>query len=65
MIGGAGSIGSSYIKEILNYIPKKLIVVDLNENGLTELTRYLRSSSILKMKLHSRHIPLMLIVKFL
>ena len=48
VIGGAGSIGSSYIKEILNYIPKKLIVVDLNENGLTELTRYLRSSSILK-----------------
>jgi len=43
VIGGAGTIGSSYIKSILNYRPRKLVVVDLNENGLTELTRSLRS----------------------
>jgi len=43
VIGGAGTIGSSYIRSILNYRPKALFVVDTNENGLTELTRELRS----------------------
>ncbi len=44
VIGGAGSIGSSFIKALLPYGPKQLTVVDLNENGLAELTRDLRSS---------------------
>jgi len=44
VIGGAGSIGSSYIKAVLKFKPAKLVVVDLNENGLAELTRDLRSS---------------------
>ena len=44
VIGGAGSIGSSYIKAILPFHPSKLVVVDLNENGLAELTRDLRST---------------------
>lgn len=44
VIGGAGTIGSSFIKEILPFNPRSLIVVDINENGLTELTRDLRSS---------------------
>lgn len=48
VIGGAGSIGSSYIKAILKFEPSKLVVVDLNENGLAELTRDLRSSSEIK-----------------
>ena len=39
VIGGAGTIGSSYIKQILKYKPSKITVVDINENGLTELTR--------------------------
>ena len=45
VIGGAGTIGSSFIKAALNYNPSELIVVDNNENGLTELTRTLRSDS--------------------
>ena len=32
-----------YISEILKFKPKKLVVVDVNENALTELSRYLRS----------------------
>ena len=44
VIGGAGTIGSSYIKAILRYKPRKLYVIDTNENGLTELTRDLRSN---------------------
>ena len=47
VIGGAGTIGSSYIKQILKYKPSKITVVDINENGLTELTRDLRSSCLL------------------
>lgn len=48
VIGGAGSIGSSFIKALLRFEPKQLIVVDLNENGLAELTRDLRSSADIK-----------------
>jgi FlaA1/EpsC-like NDP-sugar epimerase len=47
VIGGAGTIGSSYIKQVLKYKPSKITVVDFNENGLTELTRDLRSSNLL------------------
>lgn len=45
VIGGAGTIGSSYIKAALKYQPSEIVVVDTNENGLTELTRTLRSDS--------------------
>ncbi len=48
VIGGAGSIGSSFIKALLPFNPSKLVVVDLNENGLAELTRDLRSSAFLR-----------------
>ena len=47
VIGGAGTIGSSYIKALLKFKPIKLIIVDINENGLTELVRDLRSSKSL------------------
>lgn len=45
VIGGAGTIGSSFIKVLLPFKPKSLIVVDINENGLAELTRDLRSTN--------------------
>lgn len=44
VIGGAGSIGSSFIKAMLRFKPKKMVVVDLNENGLAELVRDVRST---------------------
>ena len=47
VIGGAGTIGFNYIKQVLKYKPSKITVVDINENGLTELTRDLRSSKLL------------------
>lgn len=50
VIGGAGSIGSSFIRAILPFKPSKLVVVDLNENGLAELTRDLRST-------HGMYVP--------
>ena len=50
VIGGAGSIGSSFIRAVLPFKPSKLIVIDLNENGLAELTRDLRST-------YGMHVP--------
>ena len=45
VIGGAGSIGSSFIKAVLRFEPKSVVVVDLNENGLAELVRDVRSTA--------------------
>ena len=50
VIGGAGSIGSSFIKAILRFEPKSVVVVDLNENGLAELVRDVRS-------IHGLYVP--------
>ncbi|MBQ9477137.1 MAG: polysaccharide biosynthesis protein [Bacteroidales bacterium] len=45
VIGGAGSIGSAFIKALVPFRPHTLVVIDLNENALTELTRDLRSTA--------------------
>ncbi|MDA9019070.1 UDP-N-acetylglucosamine 4,6-dehydratase [Flavobacteriales bacterium] len=44
VLGGAGSIGQAVTKEIFRRKPKRLHVVDLSENNLTELVRDIRSS---------------------
>ena len=44
VIGGAGSIGQAVVKEIFKRSPKKIHIVDINENNLTELVRDIRSS---------------------
>src|ERR1041384_658144 len=44
VIGGAGSIGQSVVKEIFKRNPKVLHVVDISENNLVELVRDIRSS---------------------
>lgn len=44
VIGGAGTIGASFIRRLLGFQPAKVCVVDTNENGLTELVRDLRST---------------------
>jgi len=44
ILGGAGSIGQAVVKEIFKRGPKKIHVVDINENNLTELVRDIRSS---------------------
>tara|TARA_Y100001958_G_C21183065_1_gene512601 strand:- start:232 stop:1449 length:1218 start_codon:yes stop_codon:yes gene_type:complete len=43
VIGGAGSIGSSFIYEIVKFLPYSIHIIDPNENGLTNLVRNLRS----------------------
>ena len=43
VIGGAGTIGSNYVKAVLmQYRPAAMYVVDIDENQMTELTRELR-----------------------
>lgn len=44
VIGGAGSIGASFIHAAIKFFPFELVIVDTNENALAELTRDLRSS---------------------
>lgn len=44
IIGGAGTIGSSFIKAVLQFEPHSVVVIDLNENGLAELVRDVRST---------------------
>ena len=44
VIGGAGTIGSNYVKAALReFSPSAMYVVDIDENALTELTRELRA----------------------
>ena len=44
VLGGAGTIGMAVVKEIFKRNPKKLHVVDINENNLVELVRDIRST---------------------
>ena len=44
VIGGAGTIGQSVVKQIFKRDPKILHVVDISENNLVELVRDVRSS---------------------
>jgi FlaA1/EpsC-like NDP-sugar epimerase len=44
VVGGAGTIGSNYVKAVLReFRPAAMYVVDIDENALTELTRDLRA----------------------
>lgn len=45
VIGGAGSIGSATVRELVPLQPAQLVVVDHDENGLVELVRDLRSGA--------------------
>lgn len=57
VIGGAGSIGSSFVRAILPFKPSELVIVDTNENALTELTRSLRASRFLSSVVPDIYLP--------
>ena len=46
VIGAAGSIGAAFVKQLTAYGPSTLHLIDINENGLAEVVRDLRSSAI-------------------
>jgi FlaA1/EpsC-like NDP-sugar epimerase len=43
--GAAGSIGSAFVKQLARFRPASLTLIDLDENGLVELVRDLRSGA--------------------
>lgn len=43
VVGAAGSIGSATVRELVRFPLRRLVLVDVNENGLVELLRDLRS----------------------
>ncbi|MEK6795074.1 MAG: polysaccharide biosynthesis protein [Spirochaetota bacterium] len=45
VIGAAGSIGASFVRQILPFAPRALHLVDISENNLVEVVRDVRSSS--------------------
>ena len=45
IVGAAGSIGSAFTKAVVPYRPVAIHLIDINENGLVEVVRDLRSSS--------------------
>ena len=57
VIGGAGTIGSSFIKALLRFKPAKLVVADINENGLTELVRDCRSRKDISLPVDFKSYP--------
>ncbi|HIO67672.1 MAG TPA: nucleoside-diphosphate sugar epimerase, partial [Flavobacteriales bacterium] len=58
VIGGAGTIGSSFIMAMLKFEPSSLFVIDNDENGLTELTRDLRSQQAIKVPAEYKSYPI-------
>jgi FlaA1/EpsC-like NDP-sugar epimerase len=56
--GGAGSIGSATVAQLARFRPALLHVVDVDENGLTELVRDLRSQGVVDDATQLRTTPL-------
>ena len=46
VVGAGGSIGGAFVRQLANYKPRCLHLVDINENTLVEVVRELRSSSL-------------------
>ena len=46
IIGAAGSIGSAFVSQVINFSPKSLHLVDISENNLVEIVRDIRSSNL-------------------
>jgi FlaA1/EpsC-like NDP-sugar epimerase len=58
IIGGAGSIGSSTIRALLNYSARAIHVVDISENNLAELVRDLRGLRLLTGNIDFKALPI-------
>lgn len=45
VIGAAGSVGSAFVRQVVPFGPKGLVLVDIDENNLADLVRDLRSGN--------------------
>ncbi len=43
VVGAAGSIGSAFVRALLDFEPREIALLDIDENGLADLVRDLRS----------------------
>lgn len=57
VIGGAGSIGSATLMQILRHKPKLVHVVDRDENSLARCTRYARVNALISKSTHFTTFP--------
>jgi FlaA1/EpsC-like NDP-sugar epimerase len=46
VVGAAGSVGTSFVKQVARFAPACLHLIDISENGLVEAVRDLRSSPL-------------------
>ncbi len=46
IIGAAGSIGAAVTQAVLSFVPKRLALLDLSENGLVDLMRQIRTEAL-------------------
>ena len=46
VVGAAGSIGGAFVRQVAQYRPRALHLVDISENSLVEVVRELRSSTL-------------------
>jgi len=46
VVGAAGSIGAAFVRQLIPYRPAALHLIDISENGLVEIVRELRSSTL-------------------
>jgi FlaA1/EpsC-like NDP-sugar epimerase len=58
VIGGAGTIGAATTRELARFRPSQLHLVDIDENGLTEVVRDLRSRGAIHSRTEFRTTPL-------
>ena len=62
VIGAAGSIGSSFVRELCQFQPSGLHLLDISENNLVEVVRDLRSGAIRCLRI-SRPMRLTMVVQ--
>lgn len=58
IIGGAGSIGSSTVRVLMQYSVSAIHLIDISENNLAELVRDLRGSRLLTNSVDFRALPI-------
>lgn len=60
IVGAAGSIGASVVRNVLRYQPSAICLIDISENNLVELTRELRSDDTVSLPKIFESLPIAL-----
>lgn len=60
VVGAAGSIGASVVRNLLRFRPAAISLIDISENNLVELTRELRSDASIELPANFEVLPIAL-----